>query len=507
VSRERPPTDAVTIIVWGVGASDDELQASLESIRTQTQPADVIVLGSSALVDHVAGSPREFVGLLAAGDLFLPGALTLAVEALVGAPLVATVSATVLTVGGDGRLVDPPPGFEPRPLSGVVGRTTRLAAAGDTALEDIHLRDLGPAVGVDVPLVAQRLHPQPDAPPGPLQRVRARVRAAISRPPVDDTPPPPTTGWEYAGTGDYDATVPLPPGAADELVDSNARLRELRTRYADFDSPLCVPTFWGEEYRARDLDLRYFRGDNAFLWQYRNMRTQTEERYALYLRHLLADDRHGCFDRTSEDGAFGCWTFSVPGQPLASRDLLDSVNEISFLDRVWGVVERSAFTVLDIGAGYGRLAHRLSAIAPGLTRYYCTDGIAESTFLCEYYLGFRGVENAEVVPADELGRLRTDTIDLAVNIHSFSEMGLETVTAWFELLTRLRVPRLLIVPNDPDELLTYEADHTRSDFAPVIAAAGYELAHCEPTIAVPHVRALIGARDNFYWFVRRDVSG
>jgi hypothetical protein len=86
-------------------------------------------------------------------------------------------------------------------------------------------------------------------------------------------------------------------------------------------------------------------------------------------------------------------------------------------------------------------------------------------------------------------------------------MGLETVTAWFELLTRLRVPRLLIVPNDPDELLTYEADHTRSDFAPVIAAAGYELAHCEPTIAVPHVRALIGARDNFYWFVRRDVSG
>ena len=46
--------------------------------------------------------------------------------------------------------------------------------------------------------------------------------------------------------------------------------------------------------------------------------------------------------------------------------------------------------MLDIGAGYGRLAHRMSAAFPQLEDYCCVDAVPESTFLSEYYLRHRG---------------------------------------------------------------------------------------------------------------------
>ena len=54
---------------------------------------------------------------------------------------------------------------------------------------------------------------------------------------------------------------------------------------------------------------------------------------------------------------------------------------------------------------------------------FCVDAVAISTFICEYYLGFRGADDrASVVPLDELDSLLAlQPIDLAVNIHSFSE--------------------------------------------------------------------------------------
>ena len=92
--------------------------------------------------------------------------------------------------------------------------------------------------------------------------------------------------------------------------------------------------------------------------------------------------------------------------------------------------------------------------------------------------------------------------DLAINIHSFSECTTEAIAWWIELLEHLRIPHLLIVPNDEDRLLAFEPDGTRRDFRPLVEAAGYELATREPVIDDPAVRELLRLTDQFLLFRR-----
>src|SRR4051812_26177570 len=73
------------------------------------------------------------------------------------------------------------------------------------------------------------------------------------------------------GEGRANTATPLPAGAAEELVLDNPRLVELRRRYAQVNGPLAEHTFWTDEYRRVDLELPYFRGDNAYMWQQRRM--------------------------------------------------------------------------------------------------------------------------------------------------------------------------------------------------------------------------------------------
>ena len=104
-------------------------------------------------------------------------------------------------------------------------------------------------------------------------------------------------------------------------------------------------------------------------------------------------------DRLTEDGAFGCWTFQYPGHPRYSRDLLESVNEIVFLDRTLALSERDRFSVLDIGAGYGRLSHRMSAAYSNLDDYCCVDAIPESRRGCDQHAPDRPDVFATLAPA------------------------------------------------------------------------------------------------------------
>jgi SAM-dependent methyltransferase len=188
-----------------------------------------------------------------------------------------------------------------------------------------------------------------------------------------------------------------------------------------------------------------------------------------------------------------------------SRDLLDAVNEILFLDRRLGVLSDPALRVLDIGAGYGRMAHRLIQAAPQVADYCCVDAIPESTFLCEYYLGFRRCSPpARVVPLHEVeGALEPSSFTLAVNVHSFSECSYDAVAWWMRLVERLAIPHLLIVPNEPDALLTTEVDGRKRDFLPLVEAAGYALTVREPVIDDPAVRDLLRVPDSFFLFQRR----
>lgn len=300
----------------------------------------------------------------------------------------------------------------------------------------------------------------------------------------------------------YDDTVPLPDGADQELSEDNPRLQELRAAYASLQLPASTPSRWSRDTVKSFLDLRYFRGETLITWHYRELPRITALKYFVLARYVSDRDALGLLDVLDEDGAFGCWTFSYPGYGRYSRDLLESANEIAFLERELALSERERFSVLDIGAGYGRLAHRMTAVYPKLDDYCCVDAIPESTFLSEYYLRYRGCSpRARVARLDALdSELTPGGFDLAVNVHSFSECPYVAVEWWVALLGRLEVPRLLVVPNEPDELLTLEPDGARRDFRPLLEGAGYRLERCEPALDDPAVEELVGVRDRFHLF-------
>ncbi len=174
---------------------------------------------------------------------------------------------------------------------------------------------------------------------------------------------------------------------------------------------------------------------------------------------------------------FGAQTFSCDGKK-ASRDLLDSVLEMNAICEFLGVKTLDGLRLLDIGAGYGRLAHRIVEAFPDVKEVLCTDAIPESTFLSAFYLKLRAVDaKASVVPLHKVESAllqRKGQIDIAVNIHSFSECTLASIRWWLELMRGAEVPRIFIVPNFSRRLVSTEPDGTRKDFGRVLSELGYK---------------------------------
>ena len=298
-----------------------------------------------------------------------------------------------------------------------------------------------------------------------------------------------------------DDTVPLPPGTHDALRPGHPRLRALEEAYAEADPAVRTHSRWSSDRLDPWLDLTRFRGDNAYIWHYREGRRISELKYLVWAQDVRHRDAPGLLDRLGEDGAFGCWTYDFEGLPRLSRDLLDSVAELLFLDASLGVLAGAAPRVLDIGAGYGRLAHRYVTACPGTTDYACTDAIATSTFVCEHYLAHRGLDPvARAVPLTSVDALDPGTFDLAVNIHSWSECPLDAIAWWLDQLARLDVPHLFVVPNEAEGFASLEADGRRLDYLPVIEAAGYRLVRDEPVFADPAVFAALQVEDRHTLF-------
>lgn len=268
------------------------------------------------------------------------------------------------------------------------------------------------------------------------------------------------------------ASVPLPEGARDYLRADNPRLLELKGRYRGH--PASVHSQWAEggDYLRAELDLAAFRSDNAYVYQ---RREATDAQYLLAAYYARAHDRLGLWGRLDDDDLFGNYTVEFDEGRRVSRDLNDSVIEINFLDAEVGL---EGATVLDVGAGYGRLGHRLSEGVPGAS-VFCTDAVPESTFLSEYYLRFRG-SRAGVVPLDEVeALLRSRKVDLVTNIHSFSECTLASVEWWLDRFAENAVPRLFIIPNGEEPLST-EPGYAHVPLLPHIERRGYRLAKRAP---------------------------
>ncbi len=305
-----------------------------------------------------------------------------------------------------------------------------------------------------------------------------------------------------AMTSLHDTSVALPSGAEEYLRSDNPRLKELRLAYRAVDLPVRSPSRWHDDAVESFLDLRWFRGETLITWHYRELPRVTRLKYLLYAREVARRDTLGLLDSLVEDGAFGCWTFDYPGLGTVSRDLLDSVSEISFLDSELGLSGRERFAVLDVGAGYGRLGARMAAAFGALHDYCCVDAIPECTFLAEYYLAHRGATPpARVAALHRLdSELQRGAFDLAVNVHSFSECPEAAIGWWLERLAALRVPSLMLIPNDGRRLLSLEPDGSRRDFAPLLESAGYGLERCEPVVGDPAAREVLELHDHFHLY-------
>jgi hypothetical protein len=282
--------------------------------------------------------------------------------------------------------------------------------------------------------------------------------------------------------GDVHHPSPLPQDAAEILDRSNPQLKSLEQRYSRFEK-VTTPLIWHDGY-IRDDQIRYFRGDNGYVWQLRG-RNMNPLGYALTTYYVLALDKLRLLDRLKEDDAFGNFTFQIANTTV-SRDLLDSIIELYFLNKHLDIAARQNFRVLDIGAGYGRLAHRTVTALPNL-QYLCTDAVPVSTLISDFYLRFRGVQDrATVVPLDQIEQtLETQPVDLAINIHSFSECQIEAIDWWLRLVSRNGVRYFMIVPNtDTPTLLTNDGN----DFQPLIEQHGYRSLRQEPKYNDPLVQ-------------------
>lgn len=295
----------------------------------------------------------------------------------------------------------------------------------------------------------------------------------------------------------------LPEGAADYFQANTPDLIDLRRRYESCGLPMGVHSWWGKERTTKDLELAWFRGDNAYVWQTRHMGVSAHTRYYLYAKDVFARDKLGLREAFDEDGAFGCWVFDYKTLPKISRDMLDSINEINFIEEHLGVSTGNVKQIFDIGAGYGRLAHRSCTAWPTLQKYHCTDGVAESTYICDYYIKYRELsDRVNVVPLDGVVDFDGSAVDLVINVHSFSEMRYEAVQGWLELVQSWGSRYLMIIPNDENEFLSIETDHSRKDFLPLIKSMGYELKVKRPVIVDDDIRSMVGVPDNIYLFER-----
>lgn len=218
-----------------------------------------------------------------------------------------------------------------------------------------------------------------------------------------------------------------------------------------------------------------FRRDGDYLAQVSGGATPQRYRNTVdYIRSLPGT--FGWWHSLQDDDLFGAVTLDIDGKTI-TRDLLDSCLEIEFLKRSLDLLRNAELTVLDIGAGYGRFAHRLTQVFPRAF-VYCADAIEKSSHICKRYLEYRGVDRARVVSMDEAAEI-SDRIDLAVNIHSWSECTLSAINAWLRILAEKRVKNLFVVPHTV-HCATMERDGSCNTFLPWILDSGYNLVCSRP---------------------------
>ena len=259
----------------------------------------------------------------------------------------------------------------------------------------------------------------------------------------------------------------LPPDVLSYLTRNNPALVDLKKRYASVTN---VPhSFWASW--EDKVNLLKFRGENDYVSQ--AYHRKTERRYEMSCAYVETTDQLGLFDGFTEDQLFGVktWEF-IPGK-LVSRDLLDSVLEITFAKEAMGLDLKDNIRLLDIGAGYGRFAHRFTTAFKN-SSVTCIDAVATSTFISDFYLKFRKCDRAKVVAFDRLSDLPAGSFDVAANIHSWSECTKEFIAWWLDRICDLKIQYLFHVPHT-ETLATIEADGSSKTYDDELERRGFKL--------------------------------
>lgn len=248
-------------------------------------------------------------------------------------------------------------------------------------------------------------------------------------------------------------------------------LLDLERRYAALN--VFQHSNW-ESY-ANSIDIDNFRGERGYLSQLNY--GFTAEHYARTFDYACSLGLKDDIVALGEDGAFGAIVFTSPEGIPYSRDLLDSVFELNFLRQTIGLTTDEVLIALDIGAGYGRFAHRFLTELP-YSRVYCVDGVPLSTYLCEFYMNYRGLANgpAVTVPLDRLDVV--GRVTLAVNMYSFAETTLSAVNFWLQYCVDRDIRYFFLEPHDygftDAALVTHEQDGSNINYYDRFEHYGYK---------------------------------
>lgn len=282
------------------------------------------------------------------------------------------------------------------------------------------------------------------------------------------------------------------------LIINYAELQELIAEYTLHPLDLLSGDVWRINKKSlkkfKDIDLHQFRGDNAFIWQTRGIDLAN---FALSALWAERQDTYGLSQKTEENGDFGAETIRVGGR-LWSRDLIDSILEISFLLDHLPIEDLQTKTIVDIGSGYGRLLHRL-ANTLNSSSLFGVDGIAVSTAICRAYIRHLNLESqVKVLSLNECDEWKKP-IYLASNIHSFSEMSLAAVCWWLDWLVERDTKYLFIVPNQAGPSL-----NDGTNFSTELLTRGFELVVHRPKYEDSIIGKLALYQSDYYLFKRSE---
>jgi putative sugar O-methyltransferase len=213
----------------------------------------------------------------------------------------------------------------------------------------------------------------------------------------------------------------------------------------------------------------------------------------VYWSSLEKRDQFGLLSKIEEPELGQGDTVSVNGRRV-SIDLLQSIDEFYRLVEVMGWKRDDKVTVLEIGAGYGRLAHVLLTAMPN-ARYQIFD-LPESLLLSQYYLTTLFPDSSALLYPDssdardakeswstarlafglphQLKTLVPGSVDAVVNIYSFMEMSTNQVDAYFGAIAALD-PRALFIKQHKHEVNLLEGSLLSTKGYPV--RPGWKLAY------------------------------